>query len=96
MNLDKIIQTKKRRFIARALNMNSLYGVQIRKDIIESIHCKSETRMKTDYDENILEFWNLPKENSIVKMKKDDGIDDDCDINNTPLAHLGAFILSNK
>ena len=29
-------------------------------------------------------------------MKKDDGLDDDCDIKNTLPAVLGAFILSNS
>ena len=29
-------------------------------------------------------------------MKKDDGLDDDCDIENTLPAVLGAFILSNR
>ena len=32
----------------------------------------------------------------IVKMKKDDGLDDDCNIKNTLPAHLGGFILSNS
>ena len=32
----------------------------------------------------------------IVRMKKDDGLDDDCDIKNTLPAHLGPFILSNS
>ena len=31
--------------------------------------------------------------NYIVKVKKDDGLDDDCDIKNTLPAQLGAFIL---
>ena len=29
-------------------------------------------------------------------MKKDDGLDDDCDIRSTLPAHLGAFVLSNS
>ena len=78
------------------LNMNSLYGVQIRRDINESYHCKSETWMKTEFDENVLDYWKLPNGNYIVKMKKDDGLDDDCDIKNTLPAVLGAFILSNS
>ena len=65
------------------LIMNSLYGVQIGRDINESCYCKSETWMKTEFDENVLDFWKLPKENYIVKMKKDDGLDDDCDVKNT-------------
>ena len=32
------------------INMNSLYGVQIRRDINKSYYCKSETWMKTDFD----------------------------------------------
>ena len=32
------------------LIMNSLYGVQIRRDIKESYYCKTETWMKTEYD----------------------------------------------
>ena len=62
------------------LIMYSLYGVQIRKDINESYSCKSETWMKTEIDENVLDYWKLPNGNYIVKMKKDDGLDDDCDI----------------
>ena len=78
------------------LIMNSLYGVQIRKDINESYSCKSETWMKTEFDENVLDYWRLPNGNYIVKMKKDDGLDDDCDIKNTLPAVLGAFILANS
>ena len=78
------------------LVMNSLYGVQTRRDISESYFCKSETWMKTEFDENVLDYWKLPNGNYIVKMKKDDGLDDDCDIKNTLPAVLGAFILSNR
>ena len=35
------------------LIMNSLYGVQIRRDINESHDCKSETWMKTEFDEKV-------------------------------------------
>ena len=78
------------------LIMNSLYGVQIRKDINESYYCKSETWMKTEFDENVLDYWKLPNGNYIVKMKKDNGLDDECDIKNTLPAVLGAFILANS
>ena len=65
------------------LIMSCLYGAQTRKDISESHYCKSETWMKTEYDENVLDFSKLPKGNYIVKMKKDDRLDDDCDFKNT-------------
>ena len=78
------------------LILKRLYGVQLRGDIIESYYCKSETWMKTEFDEKVLEYWKLRNENYIVKIKKDDGLDDDCDIENTLPAHLWAFILSNS
>ena len=52
------------------LFMNSLYGVQIRRDINESHYCKSEARMKREFDENVLDYWRLPNSIYIVKMKK--------------------------
>ena len=78
------------------LIMNSLCGVQIRSYVNESYYCKSETWMKTEFDENVLDYWNLPDGNYLVKMKKDDGLEDDCDIKNTLPAVLGAFILGNS
>ena len=42
----------------------------------------------------MLDYWKLPNENYIVKLKKDDGLDDkDCDIKNSLPAHLGVFSL---
>ena len=70
------------------LKMNSVYGVQKRRDINDSYYCKSETWMKTEFDENVLAYWRLPNGNYNVKIKKDDGLDDDCDIKNTPAAVL--------
>ena len=52
--------------------------------------------MKTVIDENVLDYWKLPDGNYIVKMKKDDGLDDDCDIKTTLPAHFGVFILINN
>ena len=40
-------------------------------------------------------YWKLPNKNCIVKIRKDNGLDDDgCDIKNILSAHLGAFIAS--
>ena len=75
--------------------LNSLYGVQIRKDINESYYCKSETWMQPEY-ENVSDYWKLPNGKYIVRMKKDHGLDDECDIKKTLPGHLGAFILSNS
>ena len=78
------------------LIMNSFHGVQIRRDINESYYCKSETLLKTEFDENVLNYWKLPNGIYIVMMKKYDGLDDDCDINNTLPSVLGAFIIRNS
>ena len=51
------------------LIMNSLYGVQIRRDINESYYCKSGNWMKTEFDENVLDYWKLPNGNYVVRMK---------------------------
>ena len=78
------------------LIMSSLYGVQIRGDINESHPCKSGAWKKTEFDENVLDYCKLPDGNYIVKMKKDDGLDDDCDNKITLPAVLGALIFSNS
>ena len=78
------------------LFMNSLYGVQIRRGNNESYYGNSEIWMKTEYDGNVLDYWKLPNGNSIVEMKKDDEVVDDCDITNILLAFSGASILGNS
>ena len=78
------------------LIMNSLYGVQIRKDIDQSHKCKSQHWMETEYDENVLDYWKLPNGNYIVKLKKDAALEHDNDVKNTLPSHLGSFILSNS
>ena len=52
--------------------------------------------MKKGYDENVLDHWKLPKRNYIVKMKNNNGLDDDCDFKNVLPFHLGPFVLSNR
>ena len=74
--------------------MNRLYGVQICKDIDQSYKCESQHWMETEYDENVLDYWKLPNGNYIVKLKEDDGLDGDNDVENTLPSHLGAFTLS--
>ena len=46
--------------------MNSLYGDQIRKDIIESYKRKSEHWMQKEYGDNVLDYLKLPNENNVV------------------------------
>ena len=95
--LNKNTKTKKK-LMQRLVELilNSLYRVQIRRDINDSSYCKSENWMKTEFDENALDYWRLPNRNYFVKMKKEDGLDDDCDIKITPPAVSGALILRNS
>ena len=39
--------------------INTLFGVQKRRNNNESNYCKSQTWMKTEYDEIILVYWKL-------------------------------------
>ena len=78
------------------LIMKTLYGYQIRRDINEAYHCKSEIWMKAEFGENVLEYWKVLNGNNIVKMKEDVGLDDDCVIKNSLPAVLGSFILSGR
>ena len=78
------------------LIMNSLYGEQIRKDIEESYQCKSEMCMMTEYHGRVLDYQKINYGNYIVKIKDDEGLQDEVKKVNTMPLHLGAFVLSNS
>ena len=78
------------------LIMNSLYGEQIRKDNEESYQCKSEMWMMTEYDERVLDYQKINYGKYIVKMKDDEGLQDEVKKVNTMPLHLGAFVLSDS
>ena len=78
------------------LIMNILYGEQIRKEIEESYQCKSELWMMTEYDERDLDYQKINYGNFIVKLKDDEGLQDEVKKVNTMPLHLGAFVLSNS
>ena len=76
------------------LSMNSLYGVQIRRDIDQPYKCKSQHWMETEYVANVLDYWRLPNGNYFVDLKKDDGLDGENNVKITLPSRLGDFILS--
>ena len=78
------------------LFMNTLYGVQIRKDINESYECNSEHWMQTEFDEIVLGYSKIPNGSYTVNFEKDDGLDEYNDIKNTLPSQLRSFILSNS
>ena len=78
------------------LIMNSLYGEQICKDIEESYQCKSEMWMMTEYDERVLDYQKINYGNYILKMKDDEGLQDEIEKVNTMPLRLGASVLSNS
>ena len=59
------------------LIMISLYGEQIRKDLEESYQCKSQMWMQTEYDGRVLDYQKINYGNCIVKMKHDEGLQDE-------------------
>ena len=78
------------------LNMNSLDGEFPRRDILESYQCKSEMWMMTEYDERVLDYQKINYGNNIVKMKDDEGLEDEVKKANTLPLQLAVFILSNS
>ena len=52
------------------LPMSSLCGESICKDIIEE-HCPiSQNWMSTEYDERVLDYWNLPTVSILLNYNK--------------------------
>ena len=78
------------------LVMNCLYGEFLRKDILESYQCKSEMWMMTGYDERVLDYQKINHGNYIVKLKDDEGLEDEVKKANTLPLQLAVFILSNS
>ena len=78
------------------LIMNSLYGEQIRKNIEKRYQCKYEMRMMTEYDEIFLDYQKINYGNFIVRMRDDEGLQDEVKKFNNMPHHLGAFVLSNS
>ena len=76
--------------------MNSLFGEQIRKDFGESYQCKSEMWMMTEYDERVLDYQKINYGNYIVRMKDDEGLEDEVKKVNTMPLRFGSFVLSNS
>ena len=78
------------------LIMNALFGEFLRKDITESYQCKSEMWMHTEYDERVLDYQKINYGNYFVKMKDDEGLEDEVKKANTLQLQLAVFIISNS
>ena len=78
------------------LIMNILYAVQIREHNNESYKCKSQNWLEAEYENNVLDYWRLPKENCTVKFYKDNGLEGDNDVKKSLPNHPGALILNNS
>ena len=57
--------------------MNSLFGKFLRKDSLEIYQCKSEAWMMSEFDERVLDFQKFNHGNYIVKLKDDEGLEDE-------------------
>ena len=78
------------------LIMNSLYGEFLRKDILESYQCKFEMWIQTEYDERVLDYQKIVHGKYIVKMKDDEGLEDEVKRANTLPLQVALLILSNS
>ena len=77
---------------------NAVYVGCIRKDIEESYKCVTQSWMKNEYDESVIEWFHLKNGNFMVKVKDREGVDDE-DVSkkvNSQPCHLGSFILSHS
>ena len=52
--------------------------------------------MITEYDDRVLDYQKIIHVIFIVKMKNDEGVQDEVKKFNTMPLHLGAFVLSNS
>ena len=78
------------------LIMNALDGEFLRKYILESYKCKSEMWMMTEYDKRVIDYEKINNGNYIVKLKDDEGLQDEVKKVNTLPLQLAVFILSNS
>ena len=78
------------------LNKNSLYGGFLRKNFLECYRCKTEMWTMTEYDERVLDYQKINYENYIVKMKDDEGLEDEVKKANTLPLQLAVFVFSNS
>ena len=65
--------------------MNSLHGETLQKDILKSYQCKSEMWTQTEYGERVLDYQKINHGIYIVKMKYDEGLEDEIKKANTLL-----------
>ena len=77
------------------LIMSALYREFLRKGIIESYQSNSEMWMMTEYDERVLDYQKINHGNYIVRLKDDEGLEDEIKKVNTLPLQLALFILSN-
>ena len=78
------------------LIMNAFYGDFLRKDILQSYHCKSEMWMMTEYDERVLDYQKIDYGTFFVKKKVDEGLQDEVKKVNTLPLQLAVSILSKS
>ena len=78
------------------LIMNAFYVEFLRKDLLESYQCKSEMWMMTEYDERVSDYQKINHGNYNVKMKDEEGLEDEIKKANTLPLQLVVFILSNS
>ena len=77
--------------------INGIFGETFRKDIDFENKCVNENRCEK-YDKTVVEYWYKNSLCSIAKSLRDEGIDDENNVEdmNLMLSHLGALLLSKS
>ena len=77
---------------------NAVYGGCIRKHIEESYKGVTQSWMKNEYDESVIEGFPLKNGNIMVKIKDKEGVNDEGISKkfNSQSCHLGSFLLSQS
>ena len=76
MNYEKKENNEDKQLLVK-LSLNSFYGEFLRKDFLGSYQCKSEMWMRTEYDDRVSDYQKNNYGNCIVKMKGDEGSQDE-------------------
>ena len=73
---------------------NSVYGSCIREEFEESYKCVTQSWMKNENYESVIEWFPLKNANIMVKVKDKEGVDHEGVLKKITLqpSHLGSFI----
>ena len=75
-----------------------VYGGSIKRDVNDQFKCVTENRMREKYDDSLEEWWSMKKDNLIVELENDAGVDDQDIAKSIKQMHChpGSYILGHS